>query len=152
MVFQQPISPYPLLGSIFLTYSMASHSNYWLSGNYEYKYTCMSVTSPYVLGPRYIVVCSLLELWWTDQMWYMIADQINALLTCVVCWYSLQTVKIQIRPARTSSMVWIQTVWHSDSIPEIFFEKVDSKNISRRQKYEKLSSRQRVNNLQRVHL
>ena len=41
--------------------------------------------------------------------------------TSVVSWWILQTVWIQIRPDKTSALIWIQAVWHSDGIPERFF-------------------------------
>ena len=39
-------------------------------------------------------------------------------VTFVVCWHPLQTVWTQIRPNKTSGLIWIQTVCHSDGIPE----------------------------------
>ena len=45
----------------------------------------------------------------------------------IVRWYPLQTVWTQIRPDKTSGLIWIQTVWHSDGISERFFEKVNLK-------------------------
>ena len=47
----------------------------------------------------------------------------NSLPPSVVCWYLLQTVWNQIRPDKTSGLIWIQTVWHSDGIPERIFRK-----------------------------
>ena len=35
------------------------------------------------------------------------------------CWFKpLQTVWIQIRPDNMSGLIWIQTFWHSDGIPD----------------------------------
>ena len=46
-----------------------------------------------------------------------------------------------------SVLIWIQTVWHSDSVPERFFwGKLILKKVSRQQqKHEKSPSIQRVN-------
>ena len=46
-----------------------------------------------------------------------------------------------------SVLIWIQTFWHSDSVPERFLKKkAILKKVSRRQhKHEKLPSLQRVN-------
>ena len=41
----------------------------------------------------------------------------------VVCWSFLQTDLIQIRPDMLSGLIWIQSVSHSDGIPEIIFQK-----------------------------
>ena len=46
---------------------------------------------------------------------------INSLLTSVVCWLPLQTIWTQLRPDKTSGMIWIQTAWHSTDIPERTF-------------------------------
>ena len=55
--------------------------------------------------------------------------------TFVVWWEPLQTVLTQIR---TNRMIWIQTVWHSDSVPERFFlKKLILKKVSRRQQKHK---------------
>ena len=35
-----------------------------------------------------------------------------------LCWWSLQTDRTQIRPVIRSGLIWIETVWHSDSVPE----------------------------------
>ena len=37
----------------------------------------------------------------------------------------MKTVRSQIRTDRTSVLIWIQIVWHSDSVPEKCFEKVN---------------------------
>ena len=39
----------------------------------------------------------------------------------VICWYPLQTVWTQIRDDEMSALIWIQTVCHSDSVPERAF-------------------------------
>ena len=55
--------------------------------------------------------------------------------TFTSCWEPLQTVCIQIRTDRLSVLIWIQTVWHSDSVPESFLEKwIFQKETYRRQK------------------
>ena len=74
-------------------------------------------------------------------------DLFNLLPTSVVCWKLLQTVWTQIRPDKLSCLVWTQTVFDTDCIPEIIFLKSWFwKKISRRQnkKHAKLPSRQRV--------
>ena len=43
--------------------------------------------------------------------------------TFVVCRSPLQTVWTQIRTVKMSVLIWIQTVWHSDSVPERIFWK-----------------------------
>ena len=43
--------------------------------------------------------------------------------TFVDCWKPLQTVWTQIRTDRMSVLIWIQTVWHSDSVPVNFLWK-----------------------------
>ena len=45
------------------------------------------------------------------------------MVTYVICWKPLQTVWNQIRPDKMSGLIWIQTVWHFDGIPERFFLK-----------------------------
>ena len=45
---------------------------------------------------------------------------------------------------RTSVLISIQTIWHSDSVPERIFEKVNFEKLSGRQKYEKLLNMQRT--------
>ena len=44
-------------------------------------------------------------------------------VTFVICRLPLQTVWIQIRTNKMSVLIWIQTIWHSDSVPEIIFWK-----------------------------
>ena len=59
----------------------------------------------------------------------------------------LQTVWTQIRPDKTSGLIWIQTVSHPDGILKEFFEKVDfGKKISAEDKknHEKLPSMGKV--------
>ena len=41
----------------------------------------------------------------------------------VICWFPLQAVWTQIRTDRMSVLIWFQTVWHSDSVPERNFLK-----------------------------
>ena len=64
----------------------------------------------------------------------------------VICCWSLQTVWTQIRPDILSGLIWIQTVWHSECVPEgIFLKNLTLKKVNRRQKcHEKLPSMQRV--------
>ena len=45
----------------------------------------------------------------------------NSLPTSVVCWYLLQTIRTQIKSEKMLRLIWIQTIWHSDGIPEIIF-------------------------------
>ena len=56
--------------------------------------------------------------------------------TFVVCWWPLQTVWTQIKTDRMSVLIWIETVWHSDSVIKrtfwkcLFWKKlVDKKSI-----------------------
>ena len=42
----------------------------------------------------------------------------------------MQTVWSQIRPDKVSGLIWSQTVWHPDGIPEDIFEKVNLKKKS----------------------
>ena len=58
----------------------------------------------------------------THDHWFSVM-QFNHISTCVVCWQPLQTVCTQIRPDITSGLIWIQTVWQSDGIPEWIFQK-----------------------------
>ena len=53
----------------------------------------------------------------------------------------------QIRTDKMSVLIWIQTVWHYNSVPEfLFLKKLNLKKVSRRQqKHEKLPSMQQVN-------
>ena len=49
--------------------------------------------------------------------------------TFVVCQCPLQTVWTQIRTDRMPVLIWIQTVWHSDNVPErLNFEKKSADN------------------------
>ena len=41
----------------------------------------------------------------------------------VVCWLTLQKVWTKIRTDRMLVLIWIQTIWHFDSVPESNFEK-----------------------------
>ena len=66
----------------------------------------------------------------------------NSLHTCVFCWKRLQTVWIQIRPDMLSGLIWIQTVWHSDVIPEEF--KTNEKMSAGDKKHAQLHIRQSV--------
>ena len=53
------------------------------------------------------------------------------LLDAVVCMQLLLTFAnsgTQIRPDKTSGLIWIQTVCHSDDIPDFFFENIDFDN------------------------
>ena len=55
--------------------------------------------------------------------------------SAVCCWYSLQTVWKQIRLDKKSGLIWIQTAWHYDCIPErIFLKKFILIETGRRQK------------------
>ena len=55
----------------------------------------------------------------------------------------LQTDCTQIRPDILSYLIWIQSVWHLDDIPEIIFWKVDfDKNQQMTKKHEKFPRRQ----------
>ena len=66
--------------------------------------------------------------------------------SCQRCILSSADNQDQIRPNTLSGLIWIQTVCHSNSVPERIFEKVNFKNICRRQKDdEKLPSLQRIN-------
>ena len=57
----------------------------------------------------------------------------------------MQTVWTQIRPNKMSGLIWIQTVWHPDGIPERVFQKNDFENKSADDKiHEKLHSMQRA--------
>ena len=40
-------------------------------------------------------------------------------------------------PDKVSGLTWIQTVWHSDGIPEMFDEKVDLENNNNKTKTNK---------------
>ena len=51
------------------------------------------------------------------------ALRVNSLPTSVVCWSPQQTVWTQIRPDILSGLIWIQTVWHSDGVPERIFRR-----------------------------
>ena len=57
------------------------------------------------------------------QDFFKMGITFNSLSTIVVCWWLLQTVWTQIRPDNMSGLIRIQTVWHSDGIPEIIFRK-----------------------------
>ena len=68
-------------------------------------YTCQNTT--------------LLEITWHGSN-YFVSDSLkmfNYLPPTVVCWQHLQAVWNQIGPG----LIWIQTVWHSDGIPERHF-------------------------------
>ena len=70
---------------------------------------------------------------------------LNSLPISVVCWLPLQTVWTHIKPDKTSELIWIQTVWHADGIPEIIFWKSRFSSKSTDDKRQaKLPSRQRV--------
>ena len=62
-------------------------------------------------------------------IWYMFAsvtdtrEGINSSYASAVCWSYLQTVWTQIRTNKMWGLIRIQTVWHSDSIPEINLRK-----------------------------
>ena len=47
--------------------------------------------------------------------------KLYSLPSSAVCWKCFQTVWTQIRPDKMSGLIWIQTVWQSDGIPERFF-------------------------------
>ena len=69
----------------------------------------------------------------------------NGAKTFVVCQKPLQTVRTQIRPDVKSSLIWVQTVWHSTGIPErIFWKCYFWKNQQSTKKCTKLPSIQRV--------
>ena len=69
----------------------------------------------------------------------------DSLPTGVVFWWPLQTVWTQIRPDKTSGLIWIKTVWHADGIPEQIFEEVDfDKNQQAPKKHAKLPSGQKL--------
>ena len=57
-----------------------------------------------------------------------------------------ETVWTQIRPDKMLGLIWLQTVWHFDGIPERLFEKVylKKKNLQITKKHAKLPSMQRV--------
>ena len=64
----------------------------------------------------------------------------------VVCSWPLQTDWTKIRPDKMSGLIWIQSVWHSDGIPERIFRKVYFENNRQRtKKHEKFPRGQRVN-------
>ena len=81
------------------------------------------------------VVGVVLKVWWEFSSWLLTLSLLVA--TFVICWYPLQTVWTQIRPnkmlcliiqmfgliIKMLGLIWIQTVWHSDAIPERYFWK-----------------------------
>ena len=70
---------------------------------------------------------------------------LNCLPPSVVCWKYLQTAWTQIRPDILSGLIWIQTLWRSDGIPERIFRKVSFwKNQQTTKEHEKLPSMQCV--------
>ena len=57
----------------------------------------------------------------------------------------LQTFLTQIRPDKMSGLIWIQTVWHSDCIPErTFLKSLFWKNQQMTKKHAKFPRRQRL--------
>ena len=76
-------------------------------------------------------------IWIVQSLWQVV--------TFVICWKPFQTVWNQIRTDRMSVLIWILTVWHSNSVHErIFSKKLILKKVSRRQqKHERLPSIQR---------
>ena len=56
-----------------------------------------------------------------------------------------QFVWIQTRPDNVLGLIWIQTAWHSDGIPEIIFKKVDFEKNQMTKKHAKLPRGQRLN-------
>ena len=77
-------------------------------------------------GPKGPLVCFFTE----DVFNYLSTKQV---LSADV--KPLQTDWTQIRPNNMLALIWIQTVWHSDGIPETIFQKnLILKKISRRQK------------------
>ena len=73
---------------------------------------------------------------------HLLKEHINSLPTSVVCWLPLQTVWTQIRPDKMSGLIWMQTVWHSDGIPERIFRKMCFWKQSADDKNTKLTSMQ----------
>ena len=59
----------------------------------------------------------------------------------------LLTICTQIRPNKASKLIWIQTVWHSDGIPERFIFKANFEKTKQQttEKHAKLPSMQEVN-------
>ena len=58
-----------------------------------------------------------LSVWCTSYCIYRLT-LFPLVATFVVCWWPLETVWTQIRPDKMSGLIWIQTVWHFDGIPE----------------------------------
>ena len=54
--------------------------------------------------------------------------------------------------AAISVLIWIKTAWHSDSVPEKIFGKVDFEKCQMTPKHEKLPSMQRVYIYQYTHV
>ena len=65
-------------------------------------------------------------------------QNLSSVSNFVVCWWSLQTAWTQIRTDNSSVLIWLQPVWHSDSVPDRFFDMaILKKKISRwQQKHE----------------
>ena len=72
----------------------------------------------------------------------------NSLFTRVFCLWPFQTVWTQIRSNKMSSLIWIQTVWHSDDTPErIPLKRWYWKKISRRHNTWKITQHAEINPL-----
>ena len=89
----------------------------WVAGIFNYK-----ICSTFFFCRFFILEASSFA--WCKCLLLRIAEKKdNSLPTGFLFWWPFQTAYIQIRPDKMSGLIWIQTVWHSDGISEIFFPK-----------------------------